>query len=365
MIVPQGNVTLGFGATAPKGNFGSLRTQGWELSLDFNHRFNNGLGINAMFTLSDALTEITAYGTTKSIDDWYVGKKYGEIWGYVTERLYQKGDFEYNADGTFKKVWLKGGKVHDTKVAGAKEMNKLSDPKASYQDYLQGGSFVFGPGDVKYKDLNSDGTINDGSRTVDDHGDLKVIGNSTPRYEYGLRLGADYKGFDFSLFLQGVGKRDVWGEGFLAIPGFNSADGAMPQAIAGDFWKEDRTDAFYPRPWNLASPALGASGYSYNMQKQTRYLLNMSYLRLKNVTLGYTLPQHLSKKAWVQKARVYLSLENFVTWDKLRGLPIDPEVINGVSMFATNAAGDNYNGGRTGVGTPAFKSVSVGLQLNF
>lgn len=365
MIVPQGNVTLGFGATAPKGNFGSLRTQGWELSLDFNHRFNNGLGINAMFTLSDALTEITAYGTTKSIDDWYVGKKYGEIWGYVTERLYQKGDFEYNADGTFKKVWLKGGKVHDTKVAGAKEMNKLSDPKASYQDYLQGGSFVFGPGDVKYKDLNSDGTINDGSRTIDDHGDLKVIGNSTPRYEYGLRLGADYKGFDFSLFLQGVGKRDVWGEGFLAIPGFNSADGAMPQAIAGDFWKEDRTDAFYPRPWNLASPALGASGYSYNMQKQTRYLLNMSYLRLKNVTLGYTLPQHLSKKAWVQKARVYLSLENFVTWDKLRGLPIDPEVINGVSMFATNAAGDNYNGGRTGVGTPAFKSVSVGLQLNF
>ena len=365
MIVPIGNVSLAFGADSPKGNFGSLRTRGWEIALDYNHRFKNGLGINAMFTLSDAITEITAYGDTKSLDSWYVGKQYGEIWGYETERLYQKDDFLYNPDGSFQKVWLKGGEVYDVKTAGAKEMNKLSDPKAAYQDYLQGGDFVFGPGDVKYKDLNGDGSINDGSRTTDDHGDLKKIGNSTPRYEYGFRLGADYKGFDVSVFFQGVGKREVWGAGFLAIPGYNSADGAMPQAIAGNFWKEDRTDAFYPRAWNLGAPGLGDSGYSYNMQKQSRYLLDMSYLRIKNITVGYTLPKDLLKKVWIQKARIYFALENFVTWDNLNGLPIDPEEVSGYSMFADNDAKDNYNSGRTGVGTPTFKSMSVGIQLNF
>lgn len=365
MIVPVGNMSLAFGAEAPKGNFGSLRTRGWEIAVDYNHRFKNGLGINAMFTLSDAITEITAYGDTKNIDSWYVGKKYGEIWGYETDRLYQKEDFLYNSDGSFQKVWISGGKVYDTEVAGAKKLNKLSDPNAAYQDYLQGGDFVFGPGDVKYKDLNGDGTINDGSRTVDDHGDLKKIGNSTPRYEYGFRLGADYKGFDVSVFFQGVGKREIWGAGFLAIAGYNSADGAMPQAIAGDFWKEDRTNAFYPRPWNLGAPGLADYGYSYNMQKQSRYLLDMSYLRIKNITVGYTLPKDLLKKIWIQKARVYFALENFVTWDHLNGLPIDPEEVSGYSMFATNDAKDNYNSGRTGVGTPTFKSMSVGIQLNF
>lgn len=109
---------------------------------------------------------------------------------------------------------------------------------------MQSGNFVFGPGDVKFADLNGDGLIDSGSGTVDDPGDRKVIGNSTPRYEYGFRLGADYKGFDFSVFFQGVGKREVWGNGFLAIAGYNSSDGAMPQAIAGNYWREDRTDAF-------------------------------------------------------------------------------------------------------------------------
>ena len=95
MIVPGEGVTWTFGAGSPKGNFGSLRTRGWELSIDYNHRFENGLGLNAMFTISDAQTEVTAYGDTKSISSWYVGKKYGEIWGYRTDRLYQKDDFVY------------------------------------------------------------------------------------------------------------------------------------------------------------------------------------------------------------------------------------------------------------------------------
>lgn len=355
MIVPGAGVAPTFGAGAPKGNFGSLRTKGWELSIDYNHRFNNGLSVNAMFTLSDALTEITEYGDTKSIDSWYVGKQYGEIWGYRTDRLYQKDDFVYEGDKLVT-TWALNGKEVAAGTPGAKEVNKLKDPNGIYQDYFQSGTFRFGPGDVKFQDLNEDGQINDGSRSIDDHGDVEKIGNTTPRFEYGLRLGASYKGFDASIFMQGVGNRKLWGAGFLAIPGFNTGDGAMPQAIAGDYWTEENTNAFYPAACNM-----GGSNSGYNLQKQDRYLLDMAYFRIKNITIGYTLPSELTKKILINKARIYLACENFFTFDKLNGLPIDPEEISGYSMFNS----DNYNSGRTGVGTPTMKNMSVGIQLNF
>ncbi len=347
MIVPQEGIPLTFGDGAPESNLGSLRTTGIELQLDYTHQFQSGLRMNFVATFADAVTKITKYGSTHSIDDYYVGKTYGEIWGYETDRLYQVDDFEHDADGKLILVTLENGK----------KINQLSDPNAATQEELQAGDFVFGPGDVKFKDLNGDGVIEDGSRQTNDHGDLKIIGNSTPRYEYSFRASADFKGIDFSIFFQGIGKRDVWGDGFLAIPGYNSADGAMPQAFAGDFWREDRTDAFYPAPYNQ-----GGSSTTLNMQRQTRYLLNMAYLRIKNITLGYTLPMSLTERVHINKLRVYASLENFFTFDHLGTLPIDPEVISGISMWRDD---DRYNAGRTGVAAPAFKSVSMGLQLSF
>jgi hypothetical protein len=352
MIVPQEGIPSTFGTGAPQSNFGSLRTQGYEIQIDYAHRFANGLGINLVATLSDDVTKITKYGTTQSIDNYYVGKTYGEIWGYETDRLYQKSDFEYDTSGKLIPVTSKDNYT----------VNKLIDPNAATQGRLQAGNFKFGPGDVKFKDLNGDGIINPGNRLLKnangnpDYGDLKILGNSTPRYEYGFRAGADFKGVDFSVFLQGVGKRDVWGDGFLVIPGYYSSNGAMPEAIASDFWREDRTDAFYPAPYDQAG-----SSTTLNMQVQSRYLLNMAYLRIKNITLGYNLPSALLKKVSINKVRIYASLENFFTFDNLRGLPVDPEVISGYSMWNTS----NYNLGRTGTGTPAFKSASLGIQLNF
>jgi len=350
MIVPQEGLPATFGNQAPQSNFGSLRTKGIELQLDYAHQFDNGLRLNFVATFADAVTKITKYGSLKGIGtvtspSWYVGRTYGEIWGYETERLYQADDFVYDNDGNLV-----------TTVINGVTINQLADENGATQAQLQVTNFLFGPGDVKYRDLNGDGVINEGSRTTDDHGDLKVIGNSTPRYEYSFRAGADFKGFDFSIFLQGIGKREVWGSGFLAIPGFNSADGAMPQAFAGDFWREDRTDAFYPRPFNMGGVANIA-----NMQPQTRYLLNMAYLRIKNITLGYTLPHAIAERVHLNKVRVYGSLENFFTFDHLGDLPIDPEAITGFSMWNET----NYNSSRTGVGTPTFKSASVGLQLSF
>ncbi|MBP3943368.1 TonB-dependent receptor [Sphingobacteriaceae bacterium WQ 2009] len=358
MIVPTEGIPPTFGISAPQSNHGSLRTKGWELAVDFNHRFENGLGINLRGNVSDAKTKITKYGSTLSINNWYVGKTYGEIWGYETDRLYQKSDFQLDAAGNTQLVTLT---ADQSELYVGKKANLLAEgPNGEnpvYQPFLQNSAnFYFGPGDVKFKDLNGDGEINNGKQLIDDHGDLRVIGNNTPRYEYGFRLGADYKGIDFAIFFQGVGARQVWGDGFLTTPGFNSSDGAMPQAIAGNYWTESNTNAFYPAAYNNAG-----ANTANNTQVQTRYLLDMSYLRIKNMTLGYALPKTLISKAGINTLRVYVSLENFVTWDKLKGLPIDPEEVAGVSMFNSS----NYNSGRTGVGTPTFKSASFGVQLNF
>jgi len=352
MIVPEEGIPMTYGTGAPQSNYGSLRTNGVELQLDYNHRFKNGVGVNFVATFADSKTNITKYGSTQSIDNWYVGKTYGEIWGYETDRLYQKADFVYDAAGKFVPFVTKDGFT----------VNQLSDPNAPTQGKFQAGNFKFGPGDVKFRDLNGDGVITPGNRLLKDangnadYGDLKIIGNSTPRYQYSFRVGADYKGFDASVFVQGVGKRDIWGDGFLVIPGFNSSDGAMPEAIAGNFWRSDRTDAFYPAPYNQAG-----SGTTLNMQIQSRYLLDMSYLRIKNITVGYSLPSDITRKLHVSKLRVYVALENFFTFDHLGTLPVDPEEIDGYSMWNTS----NYNASRTGTSVPTYKSSSVGIQLNF
>ena len=358
MIIPGDALPHTHGTGAPKGNYGNLRTRGWELTVDFQHRFQNGIGVTAMATISDATT-VTTKGADHMLDPkdrlisngYSTGRRYGDIYGYETDRLYQKEDFVWNEDGTIKKTWIIIDGI-------AKETNMLAGDNPVYQTYLEDGKQVilFSPGDVKYKDLDGDGYITPGDGTYGNPGDRKVIGNTTPRYEYGIRLGADYKGVDVSVFLQGVGKRKIWGSGQLAIPGYNAKEGAMPTAIADDYWREDRTDAFYPRAWDL-----GNSNTGYSMQVQSKYLLDMSYLRIKNITVGYTFPKNLLKKVYLENARFYVSLENFFTFDNLRGLPIDPEAISGYSMF--NQGG--YNLGRTGTGAPAFKSASFGIQLTF
>lgn len=353
MLVGKEGIPHTYGTKAPVGNYGNLRTNGWELSIDYTHRFANGLGINATVTLADAITKVTKIGSNRKINDWYNGKTYGEIWGYRTDRLYQKEDFEYGPDGKLIVVTL--DESHGSENAGLKAY-KLKGNNPVYQAYLQSESFWFQPGDVKFKDVNGDGQITDGEGTVDNPGDKEVIGNSTPRYEYGIRLGADYKGFDLSLFFQGVGKRDMWGSSSTTLPGFNTADGAMAERFCTNYWTEENPNAFYPRAWNQAN-----STDAYNMRQQDGYLLDMSYLRLKNITAGYTLPMALTKKVWIQRARFYVSLENYFTWDHLDGTPVDPEIIAGEGLLSS----DNYQYGRAGISTPAFKSFSIGVQLNF
>ena len=357
MIIPGDDLPATYGANAPQGNFGNLRTRGWELEADFSHSFDNGLRLSVNANISDATTVITKGADwqtpqeNRNVNNTFTtGKRYGDVYGYVTDRLYQKEDFVYDAEGNFVQTWI----VFD---GTSKLTNQQVGTNPVYQTYFEDGNqtMLISPGDVKFVDVNGDGYITPGKNTFGDPGDRVVIGNSTPRYQYGFRLAADYKGIDVAVFCQGVGKRDIWGGGQLAIPGFHVRDGAMPQTFAEDFWKEDRTDAFYPRAWHL-----GGANSGYVMVPQSRYLLDMSYFRIKNIMVGYTLPSRVLRSVHLANARIYVSLENMFTFDNLRGLPIDPETISGHSILRDDG---NYNLGRTGTSNPTFKSASVGIQI--
>ena len=355
MIVGMEGLSYNIGASAPQGNFGQLHTDGWEFSVNYGHLFDNGLSLSVTAAIADAVTTIDEYGTAKSVSGWYNGKTYGEIWGYRVDRLFQNDDFK----------WENGALVAATDAYGRYYVYADGKDYAT-QGKITSGNLISGPGDVKFKDLNGDGVIDNGKLLIDDHGDLDIIGNTTPRYEYSFRVDAAWKGIDFSMFWQGIGKRDMLGSSWLTVPGFNiTGDGGSAQCFVADFWYETKDasgnvieanyDAFYPR-----AASLGRSR-SFNMTDNDRYMLNMAYLRLKNVTLGYTLPQKLTRKAFIDKLRFYVSLENFLTFDHLNGIPIDVEEVSGYSYLNSS----NYNQSFAGIGAPAFKSASVGVQLTF
>ena len=324
-------------AVAPLENGGDMKTNGWELQIDYNHAFNKDFAIYGTFTLSDAKSEITKWNnTTGALNSWYKGKKLGEIWGFETDRYFNSSDV--NPDGTL----------------------KTGTPD---QSYLQNGSFRFGAGDIKYKDLNKDGKIDTGKGTIDDHGDLKRIGNQLPRYEYSLRVGAMLKGFDVEVLLQGVGKRDMWSTSSLFIP---HAAGVQMNIFENqlDYWTESNQNARFPRPYiNGAFGSLsglpGNSGCN-NFAPQTKYLNNLAYLRVKNFTVGYTLPQNLTRKIFVEKLRFYFSAQNLFTFDHIDGV-MDPECTGGSSKSYTNGM-DMTMAGRA---MPFNRQWSCGLHITF
>lgn len=322
-----------YGTSATKQNLGELETKGWELALDYSHNFENGLNITTTFVLSDFKETVTEFADNQSIYSNRPGRVIGDIWGYETDRLFTEDDFVKDGNGDFV---LDNGKYI------------LKEGIPSQQLY-ESGWFYYGPGDVKYKDLNGDGEITYGQNTVDDHGDLKVIGNSTPRYQYGFRLNMDFKGFDFGMFIQGVGKRDFWANGPIFVPGYRPGEAWFDHHL--DYWTPENPNAFYPRPTDA-----GASSNSRNFLPQTRYLLDLSYMRMKNITVGYSLPYNWISKAGMQKVRVYFSGENLFEFDNLN-LPLDPEV-----DYTSAGNNDSNTFGRV---YPYSRSLSFGLQVTF
>jgi TonB-linked outer membrane protein, SusC/RagA family len=314
------SVPASFGTSGPKINAGNFRNRGWELSIDVNYDINKDLKLYGVFVLSDNKTVFTKWDNPSMlITQNYVGKTFGEIWGFETEGYFQSAD----------------------EVA-----------KAPSQASLAHGNFVFGPGDIRYKNLNGDSVISGGKMTVNDPGDLKVIGNEQPRYQYSARIGGTWKGFDLDIFIQGVGKRDYWGIGDIAIPLYRGGPDIL-YAHQLDYWTEDNRNARYPRHYvgNAQTRLANMPSSGNNYYPQTKYLLNLAYCRLKNVVVGYTLPGHLLNRFKVQKLRIFFSGQNLAEISDV-GVPLDPEITYGELNFI----------GRT---FPFQRSYSFGAQLTF
>lgn len=274
------------GTGEPRTNAADLQTKGWELELGWNHKVND-FSYNLNISLSDNQSEITKFANEGGLlNQYYVGKNIGEIWGYVTDGYYTVKDF----------------------VPGTLNANLTGGTLKPGIPVVEGSSP--NPGDIKYKDLNGDGVINSGNTTLSDSGDIQVIGNNTKRYLYGIYGSANYKNFDMSFLLNGVGKRDVWSGSASVFP-YRGEFSAM-YAHQTDYWTPDNTNAFLPRNYPR-----GGGNYGTSRRVQTKYLLDGSYVRIKNITLGYSLPSSVLDKININKLRLFISGENIANWDDL------------------------------------------------
>lgn len=218
-------------------------------------------------------------------------------------------------------------------------LRRIGDPVTQWYGYKTNGYFQdagdianspkpvgieVGPGDLKFVDQNKDGVIDDKDKVV--------LGYPFPRYTFGFTYRAEYKGFDIQIFFQGVGKRDAFLRGELVEP-FHYNYGQTLYTHMTDYWTPDNPDARYPRLATIGSASntnnwrLGSDLYKYNA----------AYVRLKNVMIGYTLPQRLSKRAGMEKLRVALVGQNLLTISKLSF--VDPETTEfGNNLGISNAS---------------------------
>ena len=292
MVGPGQEMPDVMGISPAKINNLDMTSKGWELQISWRDQIND-FKYGATLALSDNIVTIDRYpNPSKSLTTYYDGRKLGDFWGYKT-------------------------------IGIAKTQAEMDAHLAKVDQSAAGGNW--GAGDIMYADLNGDGKIGKGSDTLAEHGDKVLLGNSTPRYNFGLNLDAQWKGFDMKVFFQGTLKRD-----------YMPSDGATMFWGAVGYWQtnffEPHMDYF--RPADTTSP-LGANVDGYfprplesgkNRLAQTRYVQDASYVRLKNVTLGYTLPSEWTKKFAVNNLRLFVSGENLLTITSLVDT-FDPETI--------------------------------------
>ena len=325
------------GAATPKGNNAEMKTKGWELSIMWRDNFtlaNKPFNYSVKAMLWDSRTWVTKFNNpTKLLSTYYEGQEIGTIWGYHIEGLFKdQAEIDAHAD-----------------------QSKL---KVSATNILK-------PGDLKFADLDKSGTVDNGQNTLDDHGDLKVIGNTTPRYQFGLNLSANWNGIGISAFFQGVGKRNwyphresafFWGQ-------YDRPYSYMLKEHTGNnVWTEENqnTDAYWPRYRGyLANGSTKALG----IQANDRYLQNIAYVRLKNLQIDYTFNKKFCDKLHLQDLKIYLAGENLLTWTPLNKHTkmYDPEGISaGDADFRStaNTDGDGY-------GYPILSSYTIGINVTF
>lgn len=334
-----------FGASSPKGNYAEMTTKGYEITVRWNDSFNLAgkpfnYGLKA--SLVDYKSVIDKYNNaTKSLStasyntSYYSGMVVGEIWGFVSNGLWQnQADIDAAEAGAL--------------AAGQKYYNPLMQTSKTYKLY---------PGDIKFEDLNGNGYIDRGQNTVDDPGDRKIIGNSEPRYIYSFGIDLEWNNIFLSAFFQGVGKQDwypsneasaIWGQ-------YNRPYAQMPKWHLNNYWTEDNPDAYLPRYAGYYAPF-----YKGTNNANTRYLMDVSYIRLKNLQVGYTLPAKWTDAIKMKKVSVFFSGENLWTWSPMyeytRDIDVTANIYGTDSVLSSTGDGFNY---------PTLRSYSLGLNITF
>lgn len=284
-------------------NLGKLRSWGKEIDIKWRDNISK-FEYRVGFNISDNQNKLLDYDGLKSVGTGGVvrlleGYAMNSVWGYRTD-----GFFQTQAEADAYKATV--------------NYPFFANPKA---------------GDVKYLDLNKDGKIDAGDGTTDNHGDLVYLGTINARYTYGFDLGASWKGFDFSIFFQGAAKRKFLIAEETLSPILGTAD--MPWTIHMDRWTPENPNAFFPRMYQTSA---------HNYRPSDRWAQNGSYLRLKNVQIGYTLPL---KKPYLKEIKIYVSGQDL--WETTKVLKVfDPEVGNNVSATTY----------------PFYRSIAFGINVS-
>ena len=334
-----------YGADPPKGNYAALSTRGYEITILWKNGFQMAgkpFNYSVKATLADYVSKIDKFNNDlKYINggnnpEYYEGMTIGERWGFVSYGLWQNQEDIDAAEAAARAA----GQTHYDLLNIMSSDNNLH------------------PGDIKIEDLNGNGYIDRGDMTVDNPGDRTIIANVEPRYIWSFTISGDWNNFYASVFFQGVGKRDyltggdsgmIWGQ-------YNRAYNQMPKWQLGNYWTEQNRDAYMPRYSSRMTPF-----YSVQRRGNSRYVLDTSYIRLKNIQLGYNLPDKWVQFLHISKASVFFSGENIWDWSPMYkhfwgtvdvlGLGTDPE-----NSDTTAGSGGCY---------PILSSYSLGISLTF
>lgn len=318
-----------FGTDVPKGNYADLKTVGWEVTVGWKDQFNvasKPLHYAVSVSMADYKATITKYNNTNNkLTDYYVGQRFGQIWGYTNDGYWTKENV--------------------AQAAATQALFKASNS----------GQWL--PGDIKFKNLDNDPVINNGANTLSQHGDLSIIGDTLPRYTYGINLSADWNNFFVGAFFQGVLQQDWWpgSESDVFWGQYNRPYNFMPKSQQGKIWSEDNPDAYFPRYRGYVAQ----NGAGELNPPQSKYLQNVAYIRLKNLQLGYNLPHALVARARMTSARVYLSAENLWSWSPLYKITRDLDV---ESIRRSDAVTDQNSSGN-GNNYPILKSYTIGINI--
>jgi len=303
-VVP---VTTGYSSTnVPSINAGNMQNKGIEITVN-THNLTGNLTWNTDFNIAFNQNKITSlnsstplyvdnYGLNANFGIDAVGHPANEFYGFVTDGLFQT-----QADVN----------KHAVQQAGTSKYNSTS------------------PGDIRFKDLNNDGVIN--------ASDMTYIGNPNPQFIYGLGNSFSYKGFDLSIFLQGIYGNKIFNANNIYQESMNTGENQTVRT--NQRWEGAGTSNYMPRAI-YGDP-------NNNSRVSTRYIENGSYLRIKNITLGYTFPKAILQHIKFSSLRIYASCNNVYTFTHYSGF--DPEVgVNGVDYSVY----------------PVTRTMSIGINLN-